>query len=296
MSGHVIGVDLGGTKILAGRVDRTGAIERHRETRTPLGSEAELLAGLDAAIEDLLDEDVAAIGIGVPSRIDQRSGRLLGSVNVPLAQLDLRARMAERFGLPVGVENDASCAAYAEHVVGAGRGSQRMLMFTLGTGVGGGAVLGGRIFRGWAEFGHLVVEYDGDPCFGACTGRGHLEAYACGTAATRRAQEEFGPASDSARLRGLGDEGHEQAVAILEDIGRRLGAAVGSLVNVFEAELCVVGGGFAAAERYLFGPALEVALREALLPLPEPLRIIRAELGTMAGLIGAGLVAFDARS
>jgi glucokinase len=294
MSGHVIGVDLGGTKILAGRVDRTGTVEGHRETQTPVGSEAELLGGLDDAITALMEGDVVAIGIGIPSRIDQRNGRLLGSVNIPLAQLDLRTRLSERFGLPVGLENDASCATYAEHVAGAGRGSRRMLMFTLGTGVGGGVVLDGQLFRGWAEFGHLVVEYDGEPCFGACTGRGHLEAYASGTAATRRAQEAFGPAVDSHRLVRLADEGNAEAVAILEEIGRRLGAAIGSLVNVFEAELCVVGGGFAAAERYLFRPALDIALREALSPLPEPLRIVRAELGTMAGLIGAGLVAFDA--
>jgi glucokinase len=294
MSSRVIGVDLGGTKILAGLVDREGRVQRHRETPTPLGSEAELLAGVDAAVGELLDDDVAALGFGIPSRIDQRTGRVLASVNIPLDELDFRRRMSERFGLPVGIENDASCAALAEHVAGAGRGSRTMIMLTLGTGVGGGIVIDGQLFRGWAEFGHTVVEYDGEPCFGACTGRGHLEGYASGTAATLRAQEAFGPAVDSHRLVRLAGEGNEQTVEILDGIGRRLGAGIGSLVNIFDAELCVIGGGFSAAENFLFEPAREVARREALSPAAEDLRIVRAELGTMAGLIGAGLVAFDA--
>jgi glucokinase len=294
MSSRVIGVDLGGTKILAGLVDREGRVERHRETPTPLGSEAELLAGLDAAVGELLDDGVEALGFGIPSRIDQRTGRVLASVNIPLDELDFRGRMSKRFGLPVGIENDASCAALAEHVAGAGRGSRTMIMLTLGTGVGGGIVVDGQLFRGWAEFGHIVVEYDGDPCFGACTGRGHLEAYASGTAATRRAQEVFGPAVDAHRLVRLADEGNEEALEILDGISRRLGAGIGSLVNIFDAELCVIGGGFAAAEDYLFEPAREVARREALSPAAESLRIVRAELGTMAGLIGAGLVGFAA--
>jgi glucokinase len=201
--------------------------------------------------------------------------------------------MSDRFGLPVGVENDANCATYAEHVVGAGRGSRTMLMLTLGTGVGGGVVLDGKLFRGWAELGHTVVEFDGDPCFGSCSGRGHLEAYASGTAATVRAKEAFGPAADSYRLLRLANEGNAQALGILTDVGRRLGAAIGSFVNIFDAELCVVGGGFAAAGRHLFDPALETARREALSPASDRLRIVSAELGTMAGLIGAGLVAFD---
>jgi len=293
MSQRVIGVDLGGTKILAGIVERAGQIDRYRETPTPLTSQAELLAGIDEAVETLLVDDVVALGFGIPARLERDTGRALGSVNLPLGELDFRKRMSERFGLPVRVENDANCATYAEHVVGAGRGSRTMIMLTLGTGVGGGVVIDGELFRGWAELGHTVVEFDGDPCFGSCMGRGHLEAYASGTAATARAREAFGPAADSHRLVRLASEGNAQAVEILAGIGRRLGAAIGSFVNIFDAELCVVGGGFGSAREFLFGPALEVAQREALSPASDRLRIVAAELGTMAGLIGAGLVAFD---
>ena len=294
MGERVIGVDLGGTKILAGLVDRQGAVERHRETQTPLESQAVLLRGIDEAVEELMSDDVVALGFGIPARLERETDRALGSVNIPLGELDFRRRMSERFGLPVGVENDGNCATYAEHVAGAGRGTPTMVMLTLGTGVGGGVVIDGRLFHGWAEFGHMVVEFDGDPCFGACTGRGHLEAYASGTAATARAQEAFGPAVDAHRLVRLADEGNEEAIAILDGIGRRLGAAIGSLVNIFDAELCVIGGGFAAAEEHLFVPALEVAKRDGLTPATDRLRIVRSELGTMAGLVGAGLVAFDA--
>jgi glucokinase len=291
---RVIGVDLGGTKILAGIVAADGTVERHRETMTPLESQDELLSGLDDAVRELLDDRVVALGFGVPSRIDRQSGRLQGSVNIPLGELDLRARMEERFDLPVAVENDANSATYAEFRVGAGRDVQTMVMLTLGTGVGGGVVIDGELYRGWAEFGHMVIEFDGVPCQGSCTGRGHLEAYVSGTAATRVAQEAFGSAVDSHRLVRLATEGDEHAVELLTGIGRRLGAGIGSLVNIFDPELVVIGGGFAAAGDFLFDPARELMQREALAPESDRVRIVRAELGTTAGLIGAGLLAFDA--
>jgi glucokinase len=292
---RVIGVDVGGTKILAGVVDRNGRVERHRENPTPTSSEEELLAGLDAAVEEHLSADVAAIGFGLPSPIDQEAGRAQQSVNIPLdASVDFRDRMAERFGVPVGIENDANAAAYAEFHFGAGRDVQRMVMLTLGTGCGGGAVIDGRLYRGWAEFGHIVIEFDGIPCQGTCTGRGHLEPYVTGVAATKLAQEEFGPAVDSHRLVRLAREGEQRAVEILDGIGRRLGAGIGSLVNIFNPELVVIGGGFAAAGDFVLDPAREIVKREALAGAGYRVRIVRAELGTTAGLIGAGLVAFDA--
>lgn len=290
---HVIGVDLGGTKILAGIVHRDGRVERHRETMTPDTSQEDLLAGLDAAVEVLLTEDTAALGFGLPSPIDQRQGRAMQAVNIPLGDIDFRARMAERFGLPVGIENDANAAAYAEFHFGAARDVQSMVMLTLGTGCGGGTVIDGQLYRGWAEFGHMVIVYDGLPCQGSCTGRGHLEPYVTGTAATKLAQEEFGPAVDAHRLVRLADEGETRAVEILDGIGRHLGAGIGTLVNIFNPELVVIGGGFAAAGDYILNPAREIVRREALARAGYRLEIVRAELGTAAGLIGAGLVAFD---
>jgi glucokinase len=292
---HVIGVDLGGTKILAGVVGRDGQVDHRREHATPVTSQEDLLAGLDAAVEELLDDGVVALGFGVPSPIDQRAGRAQQSVNIPLdASVDFRGRMVERFGLPVGIENDANAAAYAEFHFGAAREAQTMVMLTLGSGCGGGVVIDGELYRGWAEFGHIVIEYDGIPCQGTCTGRGHLEPYVTGFAATKLAQEVFGPAVDAHRLVRLANEGEPRAIDILDGIGRHLGAGIGSLVNIFNPELVVIGGGFAAAGDFILDPAREIVAREGLAGAGKRVRIVRAELGTAAGLIGAGLVGFDA--
>jgi glucokinase len=172
-------------------------------------------------------------------------------------------------------------------------------MLTVGTGLGGGVIANGRPFRGatgaGVELGHVVIVHDGRPCQGRCTGRGHLEAYVTGVAATERAQEAFGPAADAHRLVRLADEGDETARAILADIGRHLGSGMGSFANVFEPQLIVIGGGFGmAAWEYLIPSAGEVLVREALQPMRDEVRVVRAELGTAAGLIGAGFVAFEA--
>ena len=186
----------------------------------------------------------------------------------------------------------------AEWAFGAGRGTRHMVMLTLGTGVGGGLILDGKPYRGaigaGAELGHMVISLDGPPCQGTCTGRGHLESLASGHAATLAAQEVFGPAVDAHRLVRLAQEGDATAVDVLVTLGRRLGAAIGSLVNIFNPELVVIGGGFSAAGDFLLDPAREILLREALHPARDFVRVVRAELGTAAGLVGAGLVAFEA--
>jgi glucokinase len=292
---RVIGVDVGGTKILAGVLGGDGTIARHRETETPMGSQRALLDALENAVRPFLDDDVTAVGFGVPSVVEQETGRVEGSVNIPLGDVDFRDEMVRRLRLPVAVDNDANAAALAEFMAGSARGARTMVMLTLGTGCGGGAVLDGKLYRGWAEFGHIVVDADGLACQGKCHGRGHLEAYVTGPAATRLAREEFGPAADSYRLVRLANEGDGRAHVVLETIGRSLGAGIGSLVNAFGAELVVIGGGFGrAAFQWLHDAALAEARSQALAPADERLRIVPAQLGTMAGLIGAGLLALEA--
>jgi glucokinase len=290
---RVVGVDVGGTKILAGIVDASGKVEHRRERPTELDSQDRLIEEIGAAAEELLDDSVAAVGFGLPSRIDQQTGRVDGSVNVPLQNVALRNPLMERLGRPVALENDGNAAALAEHRAGAGRGSQSMVMLTLGTGVGGGVVIDGRLLREGGELGHTVLVYDGIPCQGTCTGRGHLEAYVSGTAAAKLAREAFGPAVDAHRLVRLAAEGDSTAVEILDGIGRKLGAAIGSFVNIFRPQLVVIGGGFASAGDFLLGPAGETMRREALPPARDRAEIVRAELGTAAGVIGAALVAYD---
>jgi glucokinase len=205
--------------------------------------------------------------------------------------------MSERFGIPAAVENDGNLAALAEWRLGAGRGAENMVMLTLGTGVGGGLVLDGALYRGWAELGHMVVVADGPPCQGNCTGRGHLESLASGSAGDRAAEKLWGEGATAELLVGRASEGDAAALEALSGIGHLLGAAIGSLLNIFGTELVVIGGGFGtAAAEFLFPQALEIARREALLDSSRVgLRIVTAKLGSDAGLIGAGLLALEAR-
>ena len=171
---QVIAVDLGGTKLAAGLVERDGAVARRAVEPTDLAGEDAVLAQLERVIGGLAEGGFAALGVGMPSTIDQRSGRAVSSVNIPLAGVDLRDRLQERFGVPVLIENDGNAAAVAEHRLGAGRGTRHMVMLTLGTGVGGGLILDNRLYRGAVgaagELGHITLDIDGPPCQGVCPG------------------------------------------------------------------------------------------------------------------------------
>lgn len=284
---RVIGVDLGGTKILAGVIE-DGRVLQAVEFPTPTTSQEALFDGLAAAVRELPLDGVDAVGFGIPSHFDYSTGHALGAVNLPLSEVDFVAEMNERLDLPVGVENDASCAAYAEHAHGAGRGTSYFGTLTLGTGVGGGIIFAGKLLHAWTELGHMVIVEDGLPCHGACAGRGHVEAYCSGTAANRVAREVIGPDATAHDL-------IEQQHPALETIGHHLGVAIGSLVNIFGLERMAIGGGFGvAAFEQLLPTARSAVLREALGDGGRDLQIERALLGEAAGMIGAGLVALEA--
>lgn len=294
-AGSVVGVDVGGTKILAGIIARDGSIGHTVEIPTPAGPGEAVLAEVDAIVGSLLREGPAAVGIGVPMNLDPHTGIAHRATNLPLQNVDVAGRVRERFGVPVGIENDANAAALAEWRLGAGRGASTLVAFTLGTGVGGGIVLDGRLYRGWAELGHLVVDADGEPCQGSCHGRGHLEAVASGLAADRAARGLYGPDASAHVLVERALAGEDDAVAAVRRIGHFLGIAIGSLANVLDPEVFVVGGGFgAAAGELLLEAARATARREAISPADERLRVVAAALGDDAGLVGAGLVAFEA--
>jgi glucokinase len=284
---RVIGVDVGGTKVLAGIIDADGNVHETVERATTATSQEALLDELAGVVRELPHGDVAAVGFGMPARVDQATGVVLRAVNLPIQDLEFRSEMKKRLGLPVGIENDANAAAYAEFRLGAGIAVRSLVMLTLGTGVGGGVVFDGRLFRSWAELGHMVIVEDGDPCNGACTGRGHLESYCSGTAVDRLARRVLG---ETATARDLVKTQH----SALGGVGHHLGVAIGSLVNIFNPQLVVIGGGFGVAAFDLLMPTARPAIeREALAPGGR-VEIKTAELGAGAGLIGAGLVAFEA--
>ena len=286
--GRAIGIDLGGTKILAGVIERSGKVGQTLEIATPTGSQRALLEAVVEVIAALRGPGIGVVGLGVPVRIDARSGRALSAVNLPLHDVVLGKFLGDRTGLPVAVVNDASAAALAEFHHGAGRGSRNLVLITLGTGVGGGVVLDGSLYRGWSEVGHMVIVEGGEPCQGTCTGRGHVESYCSGTAADRLARSALGPAASA---RDLVEARHP----LLAGIGRHLGAAVASLQNLFDPDVVVIGGGFGvSAGELLLGPVRSVILRETLAPAGEEVRLAVAELGASAGLIGAGLVGYHA--
>lgn len=292
---RVIAVDLGGTKIAAGSIDADGTVHRRHEVPTPTESQEELLEATIGAIEPLADESTGAIGVGIPSVIDRKTGRALGSTNIPLRDVALTDVIEERFGVPVKIENDGNLAALAEWKLGAGRGADDLVMLTLGTGVGGGLILGGALYRGIAELGHVVVVADGPPCQGNCGGRGHLESFASGNAADRAAEKLWGEGANAELLVGRAQEGDPAALEALAGIGHLLGAAIGSFVNTFAPEVVIVGGGFGmAAFEFLVPSALEIARRETVEPDVLPVKIVRAGLGTEAGLVGAALLAVEA--
>jgi glucokinase len=309
---RVIAMDLGGTKLLTGQVGRDGVVVQRSVADTVTSSQEELVVQIEQAIEAQLHEAVIGIGIGVCSLIDQRTGEAASSVNVPIHGVPLRERVRARFGLPTGVENDANAAALAEHVLGTGRGTEHMVMLTLGTGIGGGLILNGGLYRGAygaaAELGHMTIDLGGPPCQGTCPGLGHLEVLASGTAAGALADEvaaehpEGGLARAAAEGRELdaklavelARDGDEDAREVLARIGRRLGVGIANYVNIFNPELVVLGGGFARAAELIVEPALEVVRERALEPSRSTVRIALAILGVEAGLIGAGLIGFEA--
>jgi glucokinase len=283
---RAIGVDVGGTNILAGVVDRDGTVIDRTERTTPTASADELLGAVDDAIGELAREDVVAVGLGVPGRVDHVRGVVYGAINTPLDGVELAGRW-EELGLPIGLDNDGNAAAFAEWRLGAARGAHTAVALTLGTGVGGGLIVEGRRFRGWAELGHVVVDFDGPLCQGVCTGHGHLEAFASGLAAETLARKEGGPAASAHDL-------IEARHPALESIGRHLGAGLASLVNIFGPDLIVIGGGFGIAAFEALLPGVREVLRRDALPPGGDVPVVRATLGLDSGLIGAGLVGFEA--
>ena len=310
---YVIGVDIGGTKLLAAAIDTEGTVT-HRTNRPVLGlDQPELLDMIVDAVEHIRTGvgEVAAVGFGIPCTFDRRTGIAVQAVHLPLHDLAFARVMSERLGVPVVADNDGNCAALAEARAGAGRGSHDVIMLTLGTGIGAGLVLGGRLYRGWmgagAELGHMVIDENGPACHGNCPNRGCLEVMASGSAlirevslaVSRQPDTPIGAALEQGReLTGpLVDEmaraGDPVALAALETIGRHLGVGIANVVNIFNPQVVVVGGGMINAGELLLGPARQVVQERALAPQRDEVRIAPAVFGPEAGMLGAAILAFE---
>lgn len=311
---RTIGVDMGGSKLLAGAVDTELSVH-HRAQRPLIGlDQASLLDVAVDAVEEvrgLAGGEISAVGFGIPCLIDRRSGRAVIAVNLPLADIMFGEVMAERLGLPVFFDNDANLATLAEHRAGAALGASEVVMLTVGSGIGGGLILRGEMYRGavgaGAELGHTVIDMNGPPCQGNCPNRGCVEAMASGTALAREATRVASERPDSALARAQADglelvgplvtelayDGDGAAIEVLELIGRRLGVAISNLVNAFNPQVVVIGGGVMAAGELLLEPARAEVAARALPPSRDEVRIVTAEFGVEAGMIGAAAIAHD---
>lgn len=310
ISRPAIGLDIGGTKIAGAVVDASGDVLMELVEPTPAESDAE---SVTAVLLDLIERlrtghDVAAIGVGAAGIVEWPAGKMLWAPNNAYRDWPVREQLEKATNLPVVVDNDANVAALAEARLG--EPYPNMVLVTVGTGIGGGLVMNGEIYRGptglGAELGHIILNPDGPRC--GCGNHGCFEAYASGTALTRMGRDAAAddPAGTIARL-GAGEvtgqtvtlaahHGDETAKALFARLGRWLGVGIASLANIFELDAVVVGGGLVETGELLLAPARAAAREFAYAPTARGVTpVVAATFGADAGKIGAALLALDHR-
>lgn len=312
---YAVGIDVGGTKILAAVVDvHAGQVvsSARKRTRPDKGSDFfvdRLLGLVQSAIDDAKlsgDEQLAGIGVGIAGQVDRANGVLLASPNlgVGFENLPLAKLLSDRFHLPVALSNDVDVATIGEQHYGAAQGVDDFVCVFVGTGIGSGIVQGGSAYRGATgtagEIGHTIVQYGGRIC--GCGGRGHLEAYASRTAITRVLQAELlrgrksmlsellSPDDTDIRSRIIArclDAGDQLVTEVATEAADYLGAGLGSLITFYNPRRVILGGGLIEATQLLFDRA-SMRARESALPIPgRQVEIVRTALGDNSGVIGA---------
>lgn len=311
---YAIGLDVGGTRIAAGLVERKGRIVREAKLATP--KEAGPFAIVDAIVgvvaevtQGIHPSEIAGVGIGLPAQIDFTRQSVEYCTNLPLGGIDMRGLVMSRLKFPVTIDNDGHTAALGESRFGAAKGLKDFVMVTLGTGVGGGVFIAGKLHRGsrgfGGEIGHMVIDVDGPAC--PCGGKGHLESFAARPAIIRDAREaaETYRGSSITRLAGGSEEditaetvieaanaGDEAAMDVMGHVGDMLGEGLVGLVNVLNPQAIVVGGGIGESCPMVSERAAARISAEALAGRRD-IRVLIAELGNDAGVVGAAALAFE---
>ena len=312
----IIGVDLGGTNTVVGAMTYDGSepfAVHSIATRAELGADA-VVARIANLIEQVISETSAAtgrtradfigVGIGSPGPLDRRRGVVIFTPNLGWRDFPLRDRIQDAVQLPATLDNDANCATLGEWWLGAAKGAQNVIGFTLGTGIGGGIILEGRLYHGSSdvagELGHTTIDTNGRRC--SCGNYGCLEAYASGPAIAERAREALAggepsilPAmvgSDLSRLTAAtvyeaAHQGDELATEVVRDTARFLGAGIANMLNIFNPEIVVLAGGVTQAGDALFEPLRAEVRRRAFKPAVDACRIVPGSLNGKAGVIGA---------
>ncbi len=311
---YVIGIDIGGTNLVVGAVAEDGSrllVESSIETRAQDGPDTVLtrLAELgrrviaESRAKDPTAE-IVGVGVGAPGPLDTRTGVIFLTPNLGWVNLPLRQRMADQLGLPATLDNDANCAVLGEWWRGAARGTRNAIGFTIGTGIGGGIIVDGRLYHGASdcagEFGHMTIETAGRRC--NCGNYGCIEAYASGPAIALRTVEAIQSGAESVITKYVAadltritaqtvyqaaQDGDELALEVVRDTARYLGAGVANLINVFNPEVVVICGGVTLAGDRLFAPLRQEVTRRAFKPAVQACRIVPGELVGSAGVYGA---------
>ena len=314
---YQIGVDIGGTNIKVGLVSDELSLLRSLSVRFPHDGAASVVAAIAEAVDDLLKQegitrkDLESIGIVVPGSIDQTGALVIDAYNLGFHDVPLKAMAQEAFGeVPIYLANDANGAALAELYVGAFRGCKTAVLFTLGTGLGGGIILGGHMFNGGmnqgVELGHMILEHDGEHC--TCGNDGCMEAYCAASALARdgkRAAKKHPDSLLAKRAAGdpdaidakliidLAKEGDELAKALFDRYISYLSSACASIYNLLDPEVIAIGGGVCAAGEFLFAPLREQTTEKCFYKTHG--RLVPAELGNDAGMIGAAMLHRDSQ-
>jgi glucokinase len=316
----VLGIDIGGTNLVVGSVAEDGStvVATASEPTHPEAGATDVvdrLVGLaERAVATTRREapgaEILGVGVGAPGPLDTKRGIVLLTPNLGWVNMPLRQLIHDRLGLPAALDNDANCAVLGEWWVGAARGARHAIGITIGTGIGGGLIVDGRLYHGASdvagEIGHTTIDTEGRRC--KCGNYGCLEAYASGPNIALRAVEEMEAGAES-RLRALvgGDlrkitaqtvyqaaaDGDELALEVVNDTAKFLGVGIGNLLNVFNPEVVVVCGGVTLAGDHLFEPLRREVARRAFKPAVTACRIVPGELAGTAGVYGAAKVFLD---
>ena len=285
-----IGVDIGGTKISAGVVDTSGTITSRGELRSDADDPSSICRQIAELIALLEVEGATGLGIGAAGIVDPTTGRYVFGPNTGFDDFNLAEMASDAVRLPVRIDNDANCAAWAEHRFGVGEGSRHFMCVTLGTGIGGGFVLDGKPYRGAhggaAEIGHMLMDPDGPLC--GCGRRGCWEQFASGLALERMGREAYGREIEGTEITKLARSGDDVAQKLVDELAHWIGIGLGSLVNILEPERIAIAGGivrdwdlFADIAHARMLDQIEAADRR-----PPP-TLLPAELGHDAGIVGA---------
>ncbi|MDE1889241.1 MAG: ROK family protein [Planctomycetota bacterium] len=307
MGNYVIGIDLGGTNLKAGLVDKGGKITHRLSIKTNYNADPQAISNqIFELIDEIIKEarvkksDIIGVGLGSPGLIDKKGETIIFSPNLPRwRNIPIKLLVTERFNTPCVLENDANAAAWGEKWVGAGKDVSSLVMLTLGTGIGGGIVIGNKLWRGAnnvaAEIGHMIIQMDGPKC--SCGNNGCIEAYASATAMVRRFKEllKSGVSSslkDSREITAkiINDaafQGDKASLDVIEETGRYLGIALVNIMHILNPEMIVLTGGMIGSGELLMNPIRQVTKQKAFEASYKDTKIVFSQLGNDAGIIGA---------